>query len=182
MDRTMTNELKKILQPDDLEYLTFDQAAAICSISLERLIRWIDKGMLPVITLQEQRLIRAQDLIQHLIRHNIRIPERLLQGSIKKILCILMQTEIPVAMTRDILWALYRQKDNSSYVFDFIELNSDTELKIITFDPDVIFLLQTDGSKDSNTTGGISKMLTKEVPIHLFPVNREIDIDLLFND
>jgi hypothetical protein len=85
-------------------------------------------------------------------------------------------------MTRDILWALYRQKDNSSYVFDFIELNSDTELKIITFDPDVIFLLQTDGSKDSNTTGGISKMLTKEVPIHLFPVNREIDIDLLFND
>jgi hypothetical protein len=178
----MTNELKNILQPEDLEYLSFEQAASICSISEERLVRWIDKGMLPVITVQKQSLIRSQDLIQHLIRHNIRIPQRLLQGNIKKILFILMQTEIPASMTRDIIWALYRQMDHASYVFDFIEDDENTELKIITFDPDAIFLLQTEDNRGSDSELNISKMLSRVIPIHRFPVDREIDVDALLSN
>ena len=175
----MAHELKNNLHPDELEYLSFEQAAAICSISEERLARWIEKG-LPV--LPEQSLIRSQDLIQHLIRHNIRIPERLLQGSIKKILFILMQAEISAAMTRDIIWALYRQREHSDYIFDFIQNDENTELKIITFDPDAIFLLQSGDAKTSETKRNISAILARTIPIHQFPIDQATDIDTLLND
>jgi len=178
----MTNELKNNLHPEDLEYLSLEQVASICSISEERLARWIDKGMLPVISHNESSLIRSQDLIQHLIRHNIRIPDRLLHGSIKKILFILMQSEVSASMTRDIIWALYRQREHSSYIFDFIENDENTELKIITFDPDVIFLLQINAGVEDESQLKLSKMLGKEIPIHSFPVDRAIDIDALLKD
>jgi hypothetical protein len=177
----MTHERKQILNPDELVYLSLEQAANICCVSEERFGKWIEKGLVPVIEVQGQKLVRSRDLIQHLIHHNIRIPERLLQGSIKKILFIVMENDLPQAMTADIIWTLYRLRQHPAYVFDFIELDSTTELKIITFDPDLIFLLQHE--EDTETARhSISRMLGKEVPIHLFPVNREIDIDLLFND
>ncbi|MDD2465348.1 MAG: helix-turn-helix domain-containing protein [Desulfobulbus sp.] len=178
----MANELKTNLHPEDLEYLSFEQAAAICSISEERLARWIEKGMLPVITINDKSLIRSQDLIQHLIRHNIRIPDRLLQGSTKKILFILMQAEISAAMTRDIIWALYRQREHSAYIFDFIQHDENTELKIITFAPDAIFLLKSGDTQAGQTTLNISTMLGREIPIHHFSVDQTIDIDTLLND
>lgn len=178
----MANELKKNLPPEDLEYLHFEQAATICSISEERLARWVEKGMLPVITINGKSLIRSQDLIQHLIRHNIRIPERLLQGSIKKILFILMQAEISAAMTRDIIWALYRQREHSDYIFDFIQHDENTELKVITFDPDAIFLLQNGEVAAHDIQMKINTMLRREIPIHRFNVDQAIHLDTLLND
>ena len=178
---TMTNGLKKMLNPDDLEYLSFDQAASICCISEERFAKWIEKGLVPVIDLKGKQLIRSRDLVQHLVHHNIRIPDRLLQGNIKKILFILMQTEIPPAMTSKIIWALYRIKQQPSYIFDFIEFDATTELKIITFDPDVIFLLQQEADSQA-AEQSISKMLGKNIPIHSFSVEREIDLDALLAD
>lgn len=90
----MSNGLNKILHPEDLEYLSVDQAASICCVSEERFAKWIEKGLLPVIESKGSNLVRSRDLIQHLIRHNIRIPERLLQGNSKKILFILMEKDI----------------------------------------------------------------------------------------
>ena len=179
--KTMTNGLKKMLNPDDLEYLSFDQAASICCISEERFAKWIEKGLVPAIDVKGKQLIRSRDLIQHLVRHNIRIPDRLLQGNIKKILFILMQTEIPPAMTTKIIWALYRLRKQTSYIFDFIEFDNTTELKIITFDPDVIFLLRKE-SDNSEGEHSLSKMLGKNIPIHSFSVDREIDLEALLND
>lgn len=177
----MANELKTNLHPEDLEYLSFEQAATICSISEARLERWVEKGMLPVITVNDKSLIRSQDLIQHLIRHNIRIPDRLLQGSTQKILFILMQAEISAAMTRDIIWALYRQREHSDYIFDFIQHDENTELKIITFDPDAIFLLQNGEVPGRDIRSKISTMLGREIPLHSFSVDQAIDIDTLLN-
>jgi hypothetical protein len=177
----MTNGLKKMLTPDDLEYLSFDQAASICCISEERFAKWIEMGLVPVIDVKGKQLIRSRDLIQHLVRHNIRIPDRLLQGNIKKILFILTQTEIPPAMTSKIIWALYRIKQQPAYIFDFIEFDATTELKIITFDPDVIFLLRQEADSQA-AEQSISKMLGKNIPIHSFSVDREIDLDALLAD
>lgn len=177
----MTNELNKILHPDDLEYLTFEQAASICCISEERFVRWVEKGMVPVITLNDNPLIRAQDLIQHLIRHNIPIPDRLLQGNTKKILFILMQAAIPRTLTTEIIWALYRFRERNAYVFDFIEYDENTELKIITFDPDYIFLLQRD-AQGPELEEHISAMLGRKVPVHSFYADRKIDLESFFTD
>ncbi|MGD9947375.1 MAG: hypothetical protein AB7U29_02725 [Desulfobulbus sp.] len=177
----MSNDLKKILNPEDLEYLTLDQAASICCVSGERFGKWIAKGLLPVIEIHENKLIRSRDLIQHLIRHNIRIPERLLQGNSKKILFILLEKDLPSTITNDIIWALYRLRKHPAFIVDFIECDSTTELKIITFDPDIIFLLKSDAdTKDSMLR--LSTMLGKEIPIHCFPLDRSIDIDTLLND
>jgi len=180
----MANALKTNLHPDDLEYLNFEQAASICSISLERLARWVDKGLLPVIKLNDQSLIRSQDLIQHLVLHNIRIPERLLQGSTKKILFILMQAEISAPMTRDIIWALYSQREHSDHIFDFIRHDENTELKIITFGPDMIILLQSGDSDVEKHVPllDINTVLGREIAIHQFPVDQSIDLTALLND
>lgn len=158
-----------------------DQAASICCVSEERFTKWIEKGLLPVIEIKGSKLVRSRDLIQHLIRHNIRIPERLLQGNIKKILFILMDKDLSEAMTTDVLWAIYRLRKHPSFIIDFIECDSDTELKVITFDPDVIFLLKNDA--DTKTAAlQFNKMLGKEIPIHCFSVERALDIDALLND
>lgn len=177
----MSNGLNKILHPKDLEYLSIDQAASICCVSEERFAKWIEKGLLPVIESKGSNLVRSRDLIQHLIRHNIRIPERLLQGNTKKILFILMEKDLPAPMTTDIIWAIYRLREHPSLIIDFIECNSDTELKVITFDPDVIFLLKSD-AETKTAELKLSKMLGKEIPIHSFSMERAIDIDALLND
>ena len=177
----MSNERNQILQPTDLEYLSLDQAASICCVSEERFAKWIEKGLLPIIESKGKKLVSSRDLIQHLIRHNIRIPERLLQGNTKKILFILMEKDLPAPMTTDIIWAIYRLRKHPSYIIDFIECNSDTDLKVITFDPDVIFLLKSDA--DTKTAElKLNKMLGKDIPIHSFSVERALDIDTLLND
>jgi hypothetical protein len=181
LGQNMTNGLKKMLTPDDLEYLTFEQAASICCISEERFAKWVEKGLVPVIELNEKQLVRAQDLIQHLIRHNIRIPERLLQGNIKKVLFILMQAEIPHTMTTEIIWGLYKLRKQTSYIFDFIEYDENTELKIITFDPNYIFLLQREEQRPE-VEKHISKMLSKTIPIHSFSTDREINFESFLTD
>ena len=170
-----------MLHPDDPDYLTFEQAASICCVSDERFAKWIENGLLPVIVLSEKKLIRAQDLIQHLIRHNIRIPDRLLQGNTKKILFILMQPEIPQSMTTEIIWALYRLRKQNSYIYDFIEFDKNTELKIITFEPDHIILLQKEG-QSQEAEKGILKMLSTNIPVHTFSIDRELDFDTLLSD
>ncbi len=177
----MPNGLKKMLNPNDLEYLTFEQAASICCVSEERFGKWIEKGLIPVIVINEKKFIRPQDLIQHLIGHNIRIPDRLLQGNIKKILFILMQTEIPQAMTTKIIWALYRLRKQTSYIYDFIEYDKNTELKIITFDPDTIFLLTKD-TQSQDAKKNIDRMLGKNIPVHSFSVDRDINLDAILSD
>ncbi|MBM9613197.1 helix-turn-helix domain-containing protein [Desulfobulbus rhabdoformis] len=177
----MENQLKHNLHPDDLEYLSFTQVADLCGISQERLTRWINKGMLPVIKSNTQELIRSQDLIQHLIRHNIRIPARLLQGSTKKILFILMQPALSSEMTRDVIWALYRQKEHARYIFDFIQHNENTELKIITFDPDAIFLLKSKNLPASKLPLNVNAILGRKIPVFTFPVDQVVDIDTLLD-
>lgn len=177
----MSNGSNITLHPGNLEYLTLDQAASICCVSEERFGKWIEKGLLPVIETKGNKLVRSRDLIQHLIRHNIRIPERLLQGNTKKILFILMEKDLPAPMTTDIIWAIYRLRKHPSLIIDFIECNSDTELKVITFDPDVIFLLKS--NEDTKTAElKLNKMLGKDIPIHSFSVERALDIDTLLND
>ena len=127
----MASEPRKHLTPNDLEYLDVEQAANICSVSDERFAKWIEKGLVPVIEHGSKRLVRAHDLIQHLIRHNIPIPERLLQGSSKKILFILMEETIPQSVTSEIIWTLYRLREQSPYIFDIVRDDTNIELKII---------------------------------------------------
>lgn len=177
----MSNELTPILQPADLEYLSLDQAASICCVSAERFAKWIEKGLLPVIESKGKKLVRCRDLIQHLIRHNIRIPERLLQGNTKKILFILTEKDLPASMTTDVLWAIYRLRKHPSLIIDFIEYDSDSELKVITFDPDIIFLLKSDADAKAAELQ-LHKMLSKGIPIHNFSLERVLDIDSLLND
>ena len=176
----MSNDLKNILNPNNLEYLTIEQAASICSVSEERFEKWVEKGLLPVIETKESRLIRSRDLIQHLIRHNIRIPERLLQGNSKKILFILLEQDLPTAMTEGLIWALYRLRQHPSFIVDFIECDSTTELKVITFDPDIIFLLKNEGDAQASVMK-LHQMLAREIPIHQFPVDQAIDIESLLH-
>ena len=170
---------------NDLEYLDVEQAANICSVSDERFARWIDKGLVPVIAHGGKRLVRAHDLIQHLIRHNIPIPERLLQGSSKKILFILMEETIPERVTSEIIWTLYRLREQTPYIFDIVRDDPNIELKIITFNPDVIFLLRKD-STDQAREQAIARMHTALAETAIegiqsnVPLHRELMMDARF--
>ncbi len=136
----MTSELKKNITANDLEYLDLEQAAVICSVSDERFGKWIGKGLVPVVEVNGKKLIHSHDLIQHLVRHNIPIPDRLLQGNSKKILFVLTDESVPHAVTTEVIWALYKLRKRTSYIFDFVHLDTNIELKIIAFHPDVIIV------------------------------------------
>lgn len=171
----------KQLTPNDLEYLDLEQAANICSVSNERFAKWIEKGLVPVIEHGGKRLVRSHDLIQHLIRHNIPIPDRLLQGNSKKILFILMEETIPPSVTSEIIWALYRLRKQSPYIFDIVRYDRNIELKIITFSPDVIFLLRKD-AVDQAHEQAIARMVNGTTPVHAFSIDRPVDLGLFLAD
>ncbi len=178
----MTNGLKKTTHsPNDLEYLELEQAATICCVSIERFGKWIEKGIVPVIDHSGKKLIRSHDLIQHLIRHNIPIPDRLLQGNSKKILFILTEEAVPHSVTIEIIWALYRLRKQAPYIFDFANYDKNVELKIITFKPDIIFLLQKD-TMDLEPEKAIKKMVNGTTPVHAFSTEKTINLDIFLNE
>ncbi len=177
----MTNGPKTTDTPYDLEYLDLTQAANICCVSNERFGKWIEKGLVPVIDHNNKKLLRSHDLIQHLIRHNIPIPDRLLQGKNKKILFILTEEAIPQAVTSEIIWALYRLRKRTPYIFDFVRYDNNIELKIITFRPDIIFLQQTD-TVDQEPEKTIRKIVSGTISVHAFSIDRPINLDQHLDD
>ena len=176
----MTNG-QKPFTPNDLEYLNLEQAAVICSVSDERFSKWIDKGVVPVIDVNGKKLIHSHDLIQHLVRHNIPIPERLLQGNSKKILFVLTDESIPPTVTTEVIWALYKLRKRTSYIFDFVRLDSNIELKIITLRPDVIVLLQEDAG-DREPERLIRKMVNGSTPIYAFTADQTVELDQFLSE
>ncbi len=152
---------------DDSEYLTPAQAASVCCVSVDRFFRWLDSGLIPVICRRGRRLISSQDLIHHLVRHNIPVPDRLLQGGLKKILVILQQLIMPKAVTAKIIWTLYRFREKTPCILECIAYDSNTELKIITFSPDAILLFGMDEQVE-DTAAGIRQILTNAIPLYSF--------------
>ncbi|MCL2457752.1 MAG: helix-turn-helix domain-containing protein [Desulfobulbus sp.] len=161
--------------PTDLEYLDLKQAAIICSVSEERFGKWIDKGAVPVIKVKGRRLIHSHDLVQHLVRHNIPIPDRLLQGNSKKILFVLTDEPIPHKVTIEVIWALYALRKETAYIFDFVRFDSNIELKIITLLPDKIVLLQ-DNSSDREPARQLQKLTNGASPIYTFAADRTAEL------
>ena len=177
----MTNGLSPSCAPNDLEYLDLEQAAIICCVSDERFNKWIEKGVVPVIDLNGKKLIHSHDLIQHLIRHNIPIPDRLLQGTNKKILFVLTETDIPQSVATEFIWTLFRLRKRSAYIFDFARYDRNVELKIITLRPDIIvLLLQEACDQEPETT--IRKMTNGVTPVYTFATDRKIDLEMLFRE
>jgi hypothetical protein len=177
----MPNPTKKTSPPNDLEYLDLEQAAIICCVSEERFNKWIEKGVVPVIDRNGKKLIHSHDLIQHLIRHNIPIPDRLLQGSNKKILFVLTDKDIPQSVATEFIWTLFRLRKRSGYIFDVVRYDRDVELKIITLRPDIIVLLLQEPF-DQEPEKTIRKMTNGVTPVYTFSTDRKIALDALFRE
>ena len=156
------------------EYLTIKKAALISCVSEERFIRWVNKGLIPVITKGEDTFVRSRDLVQHLIQYNIPIPDGLLQGSAKKILFIFLQRLMPERFSAEIIQVLYKLRSQTSFILDFIEEDSWTSLKIMTFKPDIIFLLLGQ-CNECLATSNIKATLMKDVPVYSFHADRNMD-------
>jgi hypothetical protein len=167
--------------PNDHEYLDLKQAAVICSVSDERFGKWIDKGVVPVIDVNGKKLIHSHDLIQHLVRHNIPIPDRLLQGNSKKILFVLTDESVPNTVTTEVIWSLYKLRKQTAYIFDFVRFDSNIELKIITFRPDRIVLVQADAG-DLEPERLIRKMANGSTPIYTFTADRTSELDRFLSE
>ena len=166
------------ITPAELEYLSLEQAAALCSVSEERFRKWVEMGLLPVIETGGKWLVRAQDLIRHLIEHNIRLPERLLPGQARKILFIGKKNQIPPGI--EMVWALYHLRRGSRSVFNFIEDDENADLKIITFDPDCIFLLPPIDEKSADIAR-FNAVLNRPVPVRIFSPSSVADLDGVTN-
>lgn len=176
----MANDPALSCTPKNLEYLDLEQAAMICSVSDERFAKWIEKGIIPVIQNQGKKLIHSHDLIQHLIRHNIPIPDRLLQGSNKKVLFVLTNEEIPQNIATEFIWTLFRLRKQSGFIFDFVRYDNNVELKIITLCPDIIVLLQ--DALDREVENSIRKMTNDATPVYTFVTDQKIDLTALCTD
>lgn len=123
------------------EYLSPGRAAALCSVSEARFEGWVRQGLVPVVQQGGKKMIKSRDLIEHLLSHNIRIPEQLLQGGRKKILFIGLRDQVAPELAAAVIRLLYRLRDQEDFIVDFIRHGEHTELKIITLEPDRIVLL-----------------------------------------
>ena len=157
------------------EYLDLKQAAIICSVSEERFGKWIDKRVVPVIEARGRKLIHSHDLVQHLVRHNIPIPDRLLQGNSKKILFVLTDESIPHKVTIEVIWTLYALRKETAYIFDFVRFDSNIELKVITFRPDKIVLLQGNPG-DREPARQLQKLTNRTTPVHTFAADGTVEL------
>lgn len=166
---------------DELEYLDLEQAAAICAVSDERFNKWVEKGIVPIIHLKNNKLIRSHDLIQHLIRHNIPVPDRLLQGINKKILFILNGEELPQSMAAEIVLTLFKLRRQTAHIFDFVHFGEHVELKIIALCPDIIVLL-TEDVVEPELKQSIRKMVNDAIPVYSVTANRTVDLETLFSE
>jgi len=161
--------------PAGHEYLDLKQAAIICSVSEERFSKWIDKGVVPVVEGKEGRLIHSHDLVQHLVRHNIPIPDRLLQGNSKKILFVLTDESIPHTVTIEVIRALCALRKETAYIFDFVRFDDNLELKVITFHPDKIVLLQENpGEREPERL--LRKLTNDATPVYAFTAERTVEL------
>lgn len=146
------------------EYLDLEQAATICSVSNKRFAKWLAKGNVPVVEQDGKRMLHSHDLIQHLVGHNIPIPDRLLQGHSEKILFVIADENLSSNITTEVIWALYSLREKKSHIIDFVKFDESTELKIITFTPDRIVILQQD-NKDCAVKNSIQKIGERAIPI-----------------
>ena len=174
----MSDRPSTAIAPAELEYLSLEQAAALCGVSEERFRKWVEMGPLPVIDSDGKRLVRARDLIRHLIEHNIRLPERLLPGQARKILFIGQKSQMSAGI--EIVWALYHLQRDSRSVFNFIEDDENADLKIINFDPDCIFLLPPVDEKKVDIAR-FNAVLNRPVPVRIFSPDSVSDLDGVTN-
>lgn len=161
----------------EIAYLDLEQAAAICCVSRERFAKWIQRGAIPVVEHENNTLIHSHDLIRHLIRHNIPIPERLLSGRSKKVLFVLTDDQPDQAVIKAVLRMLYRMREQDVAVVDLVRQDADMELKVITLNPDLIFVLQKEET-GQELEKSLRRMLIRDVPVFRIPTDKIVDMDL----
>ena len=122
------------------------------------------QGLVPVVRQGGRKLIKSRDLIEHLISHNIRIPEELLQGGRKKILFIGLHDHVESGLAAAVIRLLYRLRERENFIVDFIRHGEHTELKIITLEPDKIILLGADPEAQDLLTS-LRRLLAPEASI-----------------
>jgi len=174
----MSDHPPTVITPAGLDYLSVEQAAALCGVSEERFWKWVEKGLLPLAENGGRRLVRTQDLIRHLIEHNIRLPERLLPGKAKKVLFIGKKNKMPPGI--ETLCSHYRLPHGSRPVCNFIEDDENADLKIITFDPDCIVLLPPMDEKSADIAR-FHAVLNRPVPVRLFSPDSLASLDGVIN-
>lgn len=174
------NSPAQTIAAGEIEYFDLEQAAAICCVSCERFAKWIQRGAIPVVEYANNTLIHSHDLIRHLIRHNIPIPERLLSGrSKKKALFVLTNDQPSQAIIKAVLRMVYRMREQDVAVVDLVRQDADMELKVITLNPDLIFVLQKEGT-DQQLENSLRRMLIRDVPVFRIPTDRMVDLDLFY--
>lgn len=156
------------------EYLSLKQAASLCCVSVERFSRWTCSGLIPVFEREGEQMVNFHDLIHHLVRHNIPIPERLLQGKGKKILVIFLHLILSKEESREVIWTLYRLRKKTSCILECITYSPNTELKVITFSPDVILLYGQEGQIENIATI-IREKLPSAIPLYSFSEEQATD-------
>ncbi|MDO5674638.1 MAG: hypothetical protein Q4G66_06960 [bacterium] len=146
------------------EFISPSRAATLCSVSVARFESWMRQGLVPVVRQGGRKLIKSRDLIEHLISHNIRIPEELLQGGRKKILFIGLHDHVEPELAAAVVRLLYRLREREDFIVDFIRHGEHTELKIITLEPDKIVLLGAD-QEAQDLQAGLRRLLAPETSI-----------------
>ncbi len=146
------------------EFITPSRAAALCSVSVARFESWMRQGLVPVVRQGGRKLIKSRDLIEHLISHNIRIPEELLLGGRKKILFIGLHDHVEPELAAAVIRLLYRLREREDFIVDFIRHGEHTELKIITLEPDKVVVLGAD-QEAQELQAGLRRLLAPETSI-----------------
>lgn len=135
IDSNGTSEVKQ----QDL--LNIEQVAAICGVSPERVMRWVEKKKLRAgLGADGLRIVRRNDLIDFLLQYNMPIPASVVPYKAKKILFVLSHEVFDDIYMQFVFNFFERFEKNSNMIVDYVSYQSSAKMKMIVFKPDVVLI------------------------------------------
>lgn len=125
-------------EKDGTPALKIEQVAALCGVSVSRVLNWIEKNGLMVTLSGETRKVRQLDLVNFLIQYNMPIPKGILPVNAKKILLTYSGKRGKKAITSFLADLTEKIGNKAQYFSDCVAYGKGAEYKILTFVPDLI--------------------------------------------
>lgn len=131
----MTSEIFKNFEE---KILGIEQVANLCCVSVERVKKWIEGGLLKSSPGLEFGQTRREDLVSFLMQYNKPIPDSILPVKAKKILFIFSSETLGYIYVSFLINFFNKLKTEGNYISDYISYGKNANYKILTFDPDLI--------------------------------------------
>lgn len=123
----------------EFELLDFEQVAALCCVSQERVKKWVEKRCLESLPTKSGQ-VRSDRLVDFLVQYNMTIPASILPVEAKKILFVFSSETLGYIYVTFLTHIFEKLREEENFISDTICYDQKVKYKILTFVPDLIIV------------------------------------------